>query len=59
MRKRMTPEERLEGIPHDQLRQKLTPEERLEGITPEQRLEGLTSEDLERIRQLLNNPPKP
>ena len=40
----MSPEERLQG---------LSPDERLEGLSEEERLQGLTREQVEHLRQLL------
>ena len=47
---RASVEQLLEGIPL---------EKRIEGFTNEQILEALTAEFRERMRQLLNEPPKP
>jgi hypothetical protein len=52
----MTPEERLEGMSEEERREVLAampPEERLEGLSEEERLKGLTPEQLEHMRQLL------
>ena len=43
----MTLEDRLAGLPPEQILKKLTPEDRLAGLTPEQRLEGLTEEEIQ------------
>ena len=60
-------EDRLEGVPAEEMRKRMTAEERLEGIAPEKRLEGITpeqclvgfsAEDRESLRQMLNEPPK-
>ena len=56
---RATVEERLEGIPAEEMRKRMTPEECLEGITPEQILANLTPEAREAFRRSLNQPPTP
>jgi hypothetical protein len=51
--KALTPEQRLEGLTPEQLRNVLTPEQRLEGLTPEQLRNALTPEQLRELKQLL------
>jgi predicted nucleotidyltransferase len=55
---RLPPEERLHGLPHEQIASALSPEERLQGLpheqiasalSPEERLRGLTPEDIQRL----------
>jgi hypothetical protein len=55
----MSPEERLETLSEEERRKilaTLPPEERLEGLSEEERLKGLTPEQLEHLRQLLQQP---
>src|SRR4051794_19412732 len=56
----MPPEERLQGLSAEELKQVLRevvavmpPEERLQGLSAEDRLRGLTPEQLEHLRELL------
>jgi hypothetical protein len=56
----MSPEERLKWLPQDDVKQVLrdvlatmSPEERLEGLSAEERLKGLRPEELEHLRELL------
>jgi hypothetical protein len=49
----MSPEERLEGLSAEERVEGLSTEERLEGLSTEERLRGLTPEQLEQLRQLL------
>ncbi len=43
---RMSPEERLRGLPPEERLRGLPPEERLRGLPPEERLRGLPPEEL-------------
>jgi hypothetical protein len=44
----LTPEERLKGLPAEELRKRLSTEERLEGLPAEERLKGLSAEEVVR-----------
>jgi hypothetical protein len=41
-------EERLKGLPAEELRKRLSPEQRLEGLPAEERLKGLSAEEVVR-----------
>ena len=44
---KLTPEERLEGLPLEELLKRVSPEERLKGLPPEEFLKRLTKEEIE------------
>jgi hypothetical protein len=48
----MTPEERLKGVPAEELRKRLSPEERLAGLSPEQIVASLPADELDRVVEL-------
>jgi hypothetical protein len=56
----LSPSEILEHAPQTvrDLLATLPPEERLAGLSPEERLEGLTPAEVDRLRLMLQQPPK-
>jgi len=51
----LSPEERLKGLPPEELRKRLSPEERLEGLSAEDLAKVLPAETLEAARRLKAN----
>ncbi len=57
--KRLTPKQRLEGLPADEILKALPSEERLKGLPAEERLKGLLPEEIEAyLRTLKKEKPK-
>jgi hypothetical protein len=56
----LSPQERLEGLPDEELLKRLSPEKRLEGLSPEERVKGLSPDELEEMaRRLRENGTQP